>query len=112
MSNPSIQSFYQKDRSSAAPPRASFSCRPDQVDDGLAKDETAVAVGLPTVPWNPQRDYQEVFICQLQNGPERPIKITGRIVNYSTAREIAARRPFLPEGYHFSSSGMTLALLQ
>ena len=80
------------------PPHVAILGAPQQAKNCAPENE---ATDQPsTVEWSPSQEYRETQICQLMGGPGE-VTFKGRIVNYFTAGEIAARRHYLPRGNHF-----------
>ena len=96
---PSIQSFYQKEVPSSSPAQVATGEVPRQSINTVRGEDGDTDRPL-TVQWSPRQDYNDMQILDLSNGPGA-IKFQGRIVNYCTARDVAARRPYLPQGHHF-----------
>lgn len=95
--HPSIQSFYKREvhvQNTEAP--EAISAKPG---DGFTEEELADALDPLNRKWNPQREYEELYISQLVPGP-RAVTFCGRIVNLNT---IHGRNPKQPKasGWHF-----------
>ncbi|KAK4225344.1 hypothetical protein QBC38DRAFT_531060 [Podospora fimiseda] len=98
VSSSTIQSFYQKEV--PKPPRdhqnPSSGKHPEA--DGFTQAELDSARRPATQQWVPQGVYNRVTIDALQPGP-RKVRFTGRIVNFTSAVNVAARST-LPQNYH------------
>ncbi|KAH8687215.1 hypothetical protein BGZ60DRAFT_363882 [Tricladium varicosporioides] len=96
-SHPSIQTFYKGDlpenKQDALPPKHS------KLGDGFTEDELANTLDPLMRKWNPEREYEEFTIDQLNQGP-KAVTFVGRVVNYSTFFGSTPKEP-KAKGWHY-----------
>ncbi|KAK3988309.1 hypothetical protein QBC44DRAFT_382419 [Cladorrhinum sp. PSN332] len=98
MSSSTIQSFYQREVPTVPhhQPKASSEAHPE--GDAFTQAELDAARRPVTQQWVPLGVYKKVTIDALQQGPGK-VRFTGRIVNFSSAANVAGRST-LPQNYH------------
>lgn len=96
-SYPSVQSFYKREILVAATGTEDIAHPPSSASlgDGFTEQELADATSPLNRKWNPEREYEERRIVELEPGP-LAVRFVGRVVNFSTfvgrsSKESAAR---------------------
>ncbi|KAI0407701.1 hypothetical protein F4802DRAFT_523462 [Xylaria palmicola] len=93
---PSIQSFYSREITSD---NGNGTSTPTKAGDGFTSSEVEAVTRPLSRPFRPSRHYDACSIVELQTGPH-DYKITGRLVNFSSAGG-PHRTPPSAGGYYF-----------